>query len=150
MSKEKTVDADMTVGEAIDKLWKVIHRGSSCPCCGQFVRAYKRRLRGNHVRFLVDVMRKARPEQPWVHYSACSFAGRDYNYLRHFGLAEVKEREGLWKLTEKGARFVSAMIEIPDYLLIFNNEVVGSSEKTIDVRKALAAGGFDYDALMNE
>jgi hypothetical protein len=140
--------SDMTVQEVALKLANNIERGARCPCCGQFAKAYRRRLRGNHARFLVDVARLATPDNPWVHYKQCHFAGRDYNYLRHFGLAEVQEREGLWKITDYGARFLLGKIGVPAWILVFNNEVVDHAKEALTVRECLAQGGFDYDQLM--
>jgi hypothetical protein len=138
----------LTVGQAAHRLVQNIERGTHCPCCGQLAKAYRRSLRGNHARFLVDVANFATPETPWVHYSRCHFAGRDYNYLRHFGLAETIEREGLWKLTELGARFLIGQVGVPTWILIFNNQIVDRSKKMLSVRECLAKGGFDYDDLM--
>jgi hypothetical protein len=140
--------SDMTVREAVSSLVANVERGARCPCCGQFAKAYKRRVRGNHARFLFDVARLATDESPWVHYKQCFFAGRDYNYLRHFGLADVQEREGLWKLTQLGARFLMGDVGVPAWILVFNNEVVDRAKETRTVRECLAQGGFDYDALM--
>lgn len=145
MTNEET-----TVSEAIASIVKNVESGSVCPCCGQFAKAYKRRIRGNHTRFLVDVARLATAEDPWVHYKKCFFAGRDYAYLRHFGLAETREREGLWKITPEGARFLMGEegAGVPEWILVFNNEVVVRAEKIISARDCLAQGGFDYDELM--
>lgn len=141
---------ETTVSEAIASIVKNVESGSVCPCCGQLAKAYKRRIRGNHTRFLVDVARLATAEDPWVHYSKCFFAGRDYAYLRHFGLAETREREGLWKITPHGERFLMGEegAGVPEWILVFNNEVVVRAEKVVSARDCLAQGGFDYDKLM--
>lgn len=139
---------DLTVHEATKLLVQNIEKGMSCPCCGQFAKAYKRRVRGNHVRFLFDVVRHSTEEQPWVHYTKCQYAGRDYAYLRHYGLAEVKEREGLWKLTDTGGRFLVGKVTIPEWILVFNNAVVAQADEQVGVRDCLASAGFDYDELM--
>jgi hypothetical protein len=142
---------NMTVAEATALLVRRVESGSNCPCCGQFAKAYKRRIRGNHTRFLVDVARLATVEDPWVHYTKCFFAGRDYAYLRHFGLAETREREGLWKITPHGERFLLGEEDagVPEWILVFNNAVVARAEKIMSARDCLAQGGFDYDDLMH-
>jgi hypothetical protein len=140
---------DSTVREALNKIVANVEKGTHCPCCGQLAKAYKRRLRGNHARFLFDVARLTSEESPWVHYKSCAFAGRDYNYLRHFGLAETVEREGLWKITPLGAQFLMGDADVPAWILVFNNAVVGTSTEKLTVRECLSAGGFDYDELMN-
>jgi len=142
---------NMTVAEATALLVRRVESGSNCPCCGQFANAYKRRIRGNHTRFLVDVARLATAEDPWVHYTKCFFAGRDYAYLRHFGLAETREREGLWKITPHGERFLLGEEDagVPEWILVFNNAVVARAEKIMSARDCLAQGGFDYDDLMH-
>lgn len=142
---------DITVREAIAKIVTNVEKGTHCPCCGQFAKAYRRRIRGNHARFLFDVARLSTEESPWVHYKSCYFAGRDYAYLSHYGLAETKPREGLWKITAQGIAFISGKARIPAWILVFNNHVVARADRDdeqIDIRACLSSGGFDYDELM--
>jgi hypothetical protein len=137
------------IDEAVRELYSRLETGSDCPCCGQKVKAYKRMLRANHVRFLVDLVRKTTREEPWIHYRECFFQGRDYNYLSHFGLAEFRER-GLWRATTRGQIFVLGQTTVPAWIEVYNNSVIREASQHVSVRECLQAGDFDYDALMGE
>ena len=141
-----------TVEEAAAALLTNIEEGATCPCCGQFVRAYRRKLRSNHARFLADLIRLSTREEPWVHYTRCFYRGRDYNYLNHFGLAESttlgRSRTGFWRATAEGVRFILEDGRAPEWILVYNNQVLTRSDKMTTCRELLAGGGFDYDALM--
>lgn len=139
---------NMSIDEASSFLASQAEKGAYCPCCGQFVKAYRRIIRGNHARFLLDVARKTSKEQPWVHYKKCIFGGRDYNYLRHFGLAETQERTGFWQVTEFGMDFIREKASIPAWIVVYNNKVLDKATNVVTIRDCLKRGGFDYDALM--
>lgn len=142
-------DEDLrTVQEAVADLLGRLEDGSSCPCCGQFVKAYKRKLRANHVRFLLDLVRLApSSDDGWVHYSDCFYVGRDYNFLVHFGLAEWRIG-GYWRPTGLGVAFVQNDVRAPEWVLVYNNHVIRQADREISIRDCLASGDFDYDALM--
>jgi len=140
---------NMSVDEASSLLAKQAEKGEHCPCCGQFVKAYRRRIRGNHARFLIDVARKTTDDEPWIHYRKCVFGGRDYNYLRHFGLAEMQERRGLWRVTDLGKDFILDRATVPEWIAVYNNKVLDKSKGSVSIRDCLQKGGFDYDALMD-
>jgi hypothetical protein len=139
---------EMTVDEAAEGLLLKVEEGTTCPCCGQHVQAYKRRIRASQARFLMDLVRLSTPQEPWVHYKDCFVGGRDYNYLVHFGLAQSRPREGLWRPTETGVDFVVDRLAIPKWILVYNNNVIRISAQIVTIRECLSSGDFDYDALM--
>lgn len=129
------------IDDAVQELYARLETGSECPCCGQMVKSYRRKLRANHVKFLLDVIEKTR-EQEWVHYRECRHAGRDYNYLAHFGLAEFKER-GLWRPTTTGKIFALGQCEVPAWIEVYNNRVIGVAKTTVRMQDCLNAGDFN-------
>ena len=144
----------MTLEEAQDLLLKEIDDGADCPCCGQFVKVYKRKLNSNMVRFLIDLVRiwQANPEE-WVSYLSCFFRGRDYNYLTHWGLGSIqaplddKRTSGLWKPTPLGIQFARGKAAVPSHLYVYNNCVVNASQSTVMIEEALG-NKFNYQELM--
>ena len=142
------MSASPTVAEAVADLLLHVEEGKDCPCCGQRAQAYKRRVRGNHARFLIDLEVDTLAVCV-VNHSQCFFAGRDYNYLVHFGLAEAQHRTGLWRPLPAGIEFVHDRGRIPEWLLIYNNTIIRRAERTVTIRDCMSGGEFDYDALMN-
>ena len=106
-------------------------------------------VRGNHARFLIDVSRKTSEDEPWIHYRKCIFGGRDYNYLRHFGLAETQERTGLWRVTDLGKDFILDRATVPSWIMVYNNKILDRAKSAVSIKDCLKKGGFDYDALMS-
>jgi hypothetical protein len=137
------------IDDAVMQLYARLETGSECPCCGQMVKSYKRRLRANHVKFLLDLIEKSTRDEPWVHYRKCRFAGRDYNYLAHFGLAEFKDR-GLWQPTTKGRIFALGQTEVPEWVEVYNNRVIGVAEKTVHIHDCLNAGDFNLVDVLGD
>jgi hypothetical protein len=124
-----------------------IEDGRHCPCCGQFVKAYRRKLRANHVRFLRQLVEKTSSTEPWLHYKTMKFAGRDYNYLQHFGLAQSKPG-GFWKPTSLGYAFLAGTTSVPEWLLVYDNQVFSRSDRQMFVSECEASGEFDRAGLM--
>lgn len=122
-------------------LFENLEDGRHCPCCGQWVKAYKRRLRANHVRFLRQLAERGTSVDPWVHYKTLRFAGRDYNYLAHFGLAEARAG-GFWRPTPKGYSFLAGSCAVPEWILVFDNQVMGASTHEVTVSQCEAGGEF--------
>ena len=140
-----------SASEGMSKDWlfllENIEDGRHCPCCGQFVKAYRRKLRANHVRFLRQLVEKTSSAEPWIHYKTLRFAGRDYNYLQHFGLAESKPG-GFWRATSLGHSFLSGSVSVPEWLLIYDNQVFSRSERPVFIFECEASGEFDRSGLM--
>ena len=147
---------DLTVAEAQESLRANIEDGSTCPCCGQLVRMYRRKLNSNMVRFLISLAWEYAKCGEWIHYSRCAFKGRDYNYLdtAYFGLAEqrpndddVTRTSGFWRPTRLGLDFALDRAVVPSHILTYNGRRVDVADTTVRVREALG-DAFDYAALM--
>ena len=148
--KDFLVDDNTTLGEAKAHLMANIDAGTPCPCCNQRVQLYRRRLRANHARFLVDLVRLSTPEEPWVHYRRCFFRGRDYNFLPDFGLAETGPTgSGLWRPTQLGVSFVTDDARVPAWVGIYNNTLISRSEETVTIHHCLVGTSFDLEALLS-
>ena len=79
----------------------------------------------------------------------------DVPKLCHYGLLERapgkredgSSRNGYYRVTAKGIAFVAGKLEVPRYVILYNNKVLGFSGETINVIQALK-GRFNYQDLM--
>lgn len=132
--------------------------GVECPCCGQLVRVYRRKLNANMARFLCSLVRESSARKPgdWISYRQCEYAGRDYPYVALWGLAETRasveprqRTSGLWRPTALGVDFVRGRYRVPSHAKIRDNRVVEWSGELIGVREALGEA-FSYEELMRK
>lgn len=149
-----------TIQEAKDFLRKSVddNKGVSCPCCGQLVKVYRRKLTSSMARALI-AMYSYQATGPWeaVHvtnFDLPAFRGGDWAKTRLWGLSEEipnkdtkKRTSGYWRLTEKGRQFVRGEISIPSHKIIYNGKMIGESEEKISIKQALG-NKFDYQELM--
>jgi len=143
----------MTLSEARENLNANLEDGTECVCCGQYARTYRRKLNSNMVVFLVDLVKKTGTDE-WIHYGELEFTGRDYNYLKHFGLAECKVNKdpgkkgsGMWRPTERGVDFVHGRTKVPTHVFLYNNRIKSWSDTKGDVKDALGSK-FNYSELL--
>jgi len=127
-------------------------KGIECPCCGQYVKLYKRKLNANMAMFLTSLVKLYEETHDWVSYQKCKFRGRDYSYITCWKLAMTgvdetgkKRTSGLWKPTTRGIDFVHGTISIPSHVFLLDNVVQGFSSSTIFIQDV---DGFDYQELM--
>lgn len=142
-----------SIAEAKQFLRENIEEGCKCPCCGQEVKLYKRVLNAQMAWFLIALHRAPRLDGNWVDIKALDVRGGDYAKTRYWGLVEVKDdptkrSSGLWRLTQKGLKFVHDQVRVPRHVLVYNGECRGFSDQDIGIRQALGAG-FDYSELMS-
>ena len=165
MSKKPKVDvpiellfpsplSDSTIAETRGVLHLNVEEGMDCPCCGQHVKLYPRRIDSNKARFLLSLVRLHCAKKDWIHYSECAYRGRDYPHLVHWDLVQScppdksnKRTSGLWIPTTLGVSFVEGKIAMPEYAYVYDGRALGFSRQYIDIRKALGSK-FDYAALM--
>lgn len=130
---------------------------TDCPCCGRYAQVYKRHINCTIARQLIMLHKKA--DRNYLHASLLIPSGQtgqgDLTKAKYFKLieampeeSEVKKSSGFWRLTEKGLGFIKGEILIPEYVLIFDDNVIGVSETHIDIKQSLASGGFNYSDLM--
>ena len=146
--------------QARTELLEDIEDGTTCPCCGQLAKVYKRKLNKEMARWLVWLVNKylnlsatSSKEwcSDWVDVRDSKVRGGDYAKLALWGLAkrkpvgeESKSRtSGLWKPTPSGIDFSMGRSTVPSHLYLYNNEVVRASEVQTSIGKALGED-FDY------
>ena len=130
--------------------------GISCPCCGQYARRYRRKMRSEIAYFLLWLVKKSRqnPDE-WIDVRGIDVRGGDYAKASHWGLAfqrpnsdKSKRTSGLWMPSLLGEQFVDHKVKIPSHVYLYNHEVVGWSDESISIVDALGCK-FDYEELMS-
>lgn len=166
-----------TLAEAKRFVEQNLASGTLCPCCGQDVKLYPRKLYADMAAWLIWLVgrsfevaahdRAVSRDVPgivpvqsrgWVRASEHPTAGGDYGKLAHWGLAELRPKDpadrtrrtsGWWIPTEKGVAFVRGQILVPSHVMLFNSEVRGFSDEQVSIQQALGEK-FSYSDLMQQ
>jgi len=123
--------------------------GGECPCCGQTIKVYRRKLNANMARFLIRLVRQFKETQDWVKYTdiRSEGEGRDYPYITKWELAITapvtssgdKKDSGFWKPTEKGIKFVQRLLKVPSHVYLYDNKVIGWEQRPVDIQDSLGS-----------
>jgi len=133
-------------------------KGTKCPCCGQTVKLYKRKLHAEMADFLVKLVRKYRNHQRY--YSTRELlpdavkAATDGSYLVKWGLVEKVDssntaggKAGLYRPTPMGVDFVMGRINVVSHIHMLCGVFVGYSDTYVSIKDCLGED-FDYPELM--
>lgn len=145
-----------TIEQAKEYLKENWVKGTSCPCCNQFVKVYPWKITTGSAVVLIKMYRF---KEEWIHpLKDLKVNNGDYAKLRHWALIEKKEHDpfktttknsGYWRLTDKGRSFVLNRSKIQQYAKLYNSKCWGYEGKVIDIHDALGTK-FNYWDLMNE
>lgn len=143
-----------------EAFWDRLRAGGEedCPCCGRFSKMYRRRFNSGTAAQLIKLYRLGGAHD-YIHASDLILRGvtgtGDLTKAKYWGLiipmpssTPDKKASGCWKLTEKGIGFVRGFIQISESVLIFDDRIYGSSDKTINIQEALKTK-FSYAKLMS-
>lgn len=131
--------------------------GTACPCCGQYVKLYRRKLNSGMARTLILIYH----HHPigWVNVKGFlrehNFQNNhDWTLLSYWGFIVERENtdpqkksSGEWRMTDKGRDFVRRNLRAPSHIKIYNNEFLGFDGTEITILEALGKR-FDYRELM--
>lgn len=146
-----------TIKEVKEHLRENFENGTECPCCGQFVKLYKRKFGSVMARTLIRLNRMPH------HYNhvkdivqGISDTGtNDFSKMKYWGLIEEqsnddngKKNSGYWAITQKGEEFVNMRLEIPSHAFVYNSTLQGFSNGYTNIIQALG-NKFNYKELMN-
>jgi len=137
-------------------------KGVDCPCCGQFVKLYKRKLNSGMAVTLIRIYNQNKhDEENWIPVKEFLRINKyknshDWTLLKHWGLLQEKEQienninksSGYWKITKKGKEFVKNKISVPNKVHIYNNIVLGFSDDNTTIIESLGKH-FKYQELMD-
>jgi hypothetical protein len=120
-------------------------KGGRCPCCQQEVKRYDRFIYSSVARGLIEMYQYIqRPEtanawlrvgQHFLQNKIGAAKGGDIIKTRYWGLIERKpdedrradgsDRIGMWRLTERGRRYVMNDLQVPKVAFVYNNVLLG-------------------------
>ena len=139
--------------------------GGVCPCCDQLARIYKRKLNSSMCAALILIRRAFRTQSDWLHVPeylsevaahGVIVRGGDWAKMVHWRMIEAKHgelrkdgspRNGFYKITQLGVDFVDRRVEVPEYVILYAERLLGVSEKMATIDKALGKR-FNYAELM--
>lgn len=153
--------------DAIEETKEGARKGTVCPCCGQNVKLYRRKLHAMMALGLLVLVKLYEALQTWINVRQINsillqrFQGQttnptsDFSKLAYWGLIEEcpnDDREtrtsGLWKPSQRGIDFANGRIRLPSYVYSYNNIVVDTDGEDITIRDALGER-FSYREMMN-
>lgn len=137
---------------------KAREKGTSCPCCGQFVKVYRRTINSTMARQLIKAYQKHGDQ--WFHTRDVvlekSAGAGDFSKLECWGLIyrqphvqglEGKRTSGMWKITALGKDFIEGSAVVKQYAYIFNGKLLELDGVDIHIEHALGKQ-FDYREIM--
>ncbi len=138
-----------TIKEVKDYLRENFEKGTDCPCCGQFVKQYRRKLNSGMAIAMLKIYKLcANGEYYNISNELIGIHQLEYSKLRYWKLIESKNNEnGLWKPTKQGIDFVVGKCTIPKYAYVYNNKLIKLEGEQISIKDALG-DHFDYNELM--
>ena len=133
-------------------------KGTDCPCCGQLVKLYKRKLTSGMARALISLYKETKGDiHTYVHISRLGrLNGGEFAQLKRWGLIwdqessdpDVQRTSGKWAITAKGVQFVTGLAAVPKYVYTYNMKTIGKSENQLTTISQALGNRFNYADLM--
>lgn len=144
-----------TLAQAKADLGALLSEGTTCPCCGQFAKVYKRKLHSAMARDLILAYRRAGTE--WFHVrQVLGHDGGDFAKLAMWDLIEEAGerrpdggRAGWWQITESGVLFVSGLGQVSKYARVYNGRRINLTGPLVTIEDCLGER-FNYHQLMHD
>lgn len=150
-----------TLDEAKVYLKENFEIGVKCPCCGQFVKKYKRPMHTTMARSLIQLYQMSNLDTEKYFYSGDIVKGisstgtNDLSKLKFWKLIEEAKADGtqkgrtsgFWRITEAGLKFVERKTVVDQGIYLYNDKFLGFYGEKIDIKGALGSK-FDYEKLM--
>jgi tRNA(His) 5'-end guanylyltransferase len=145
-----------TIQEAKIYLRENFDKGVNCPCCGQFVKLYKRKLNSVMARCLIKMtsLQNGYNHVREIVKGISDTGTNDFSKLKYWGLIEEmnnddldKKTSGYWRLTKQGLLFAKNQINVPKYAEIYNTKLIGFSAEQTNIIDSLGTK-FNYNELM--
>jgi hypothetical protein len=153
-----------TLAEAKQTLRANFDEGIDCPCCGQFVKRYRRSITGSMAYALIQLYRHhCATRQKWIDFpdvlQGAAARGGDYSKLRHWGLiarrpenrSDGSPRNGRWRITPLGVDWIRSKTTVPKYVWLFDQKRISApanaNNPDLTIQEALG-NRFNYFDLM--
>lgn len=131
-----------------------VYGGIHCPVCTQYAKVYRRKINAGMANSLIRMYRTG--GRDWVHVpTQIGARSREEGKLAYWGLIEEQMstrddggRQGYWRVTDAGERFIRLGTRVPKYALIYNGRPLGFEGPEVTIREALGSK-FNLDELMS-
>lgn len=134
-----------------DAMWQ---KGTQCPCCDQLAKAYKRKLLGQMVSWLIKLSVYSGPDRNWINVEKVPTRGGDYAKLEYWDLIEhkanddsLKKDSGFWRPTIQGHNFIFGRVHVASHVYVYDGKFLGFADTTVGIQDALGKK-FNYRELM--
>lgn len=134
-------------------------KGFTCPCCGSFVKRYKRMLNSNMALVLIHLYCSGIKDyihvEQFLNYKNLPRSG-DFHKLVLWGLLDKKTtkredgsgRNGYYKINQKSIDFILGLTKVQKKAIINNGVFEGLEGEFITIQDALGSK-FNYAELMS-
>jgi hypothetical protein len=163
-----------TIAKAQEQMQlRVRGAGVICPCCRQVVRILEKELSPTMAYVLILIHRhfeSTTETSGWLHVSkylenmstvGAEVKGGEWSKLKHWQLIEehppVKKSvlsnkptpkvEGLYRLTERGTKFVKGETKVPNAIHLYEGHLMGFGPKDVGIKDCLGKD-YSYEDLM--
>jgi len=133
----------VTLREAKRWLSDRLSDGAHCPCCGQIAKVYRRKVNSTMARALIQLYRHGGTTD-FVHAPSLPGDTHEMSQLSWWGLIEEERirredggRAGWWKLTERGALYVTNRLQIQEYAVVYDGTLVRLEGQLRSIQAAL-------------
>ena len=138
-----------------------IEQGYICTGCGQYVKAYRRKINSSMAQVLILMRRHSKQAffhvEDWLKKIGKPELRADYHKLRMWNLIEAKKEEredgskrnGYYRITGRGIMFAEGKLNVPEAAVIFNNKLQRLEGNDISIQQALG-NKFNYNELMGK
>ena len=135
-------------------------KGYECPCCGQFVKTYHRRLNSSMSCVILLIYRSGKRGffhvENWLKEIGRSELRADFHKLRYWNLLEKKiedredgsGRNGHYKITGRGIMFAEGSLRVQEKAVIFNGKLKYFEGNEVEIKQCLGKR-FSYEELMS-
>lgn len=151
----------LTLEEARAQLYVGMDDGTSCPCCGQDVKVYRRTLNGPMCFLLIWLVLEHLTAPRWRNVREFPQiqnrrGGGDFAKLRYWGLIQPRDKDeddpkrrtsGDWRPTGRGISFVHGKITVPRAVYIYDTRLLRFDPVHTTIHQALGKE-WDYHELM--
>jgi hypothetical protein len=144
-------DNFVTLQEAREYLKKTRGAGAECPCCGQYVKVYKRALTKEMAGCLVDLVLKYYNKRAWIPVRELETRGGDYAKLLWWNLIQFESPKsgsaraaGGMRPTPLGVKFALNRAKVASHVLLYNNKSLGFDGSEIGIEEV---PNFNYSEI---
>lgn len=133
-----------------ETLWK---KNQICKRCTQHIQLYRRNLGAPLAKFLIWLY-----QHTGEHYtnSPTPNRGGDHAKLQHWRLISLLPKDedsqqkssGKWEITDRGRRYCEGAMQVPKYVLLYDNRLWDYELPLINIWDSLELKRFEYENLM--